>query len=330
MSVGQDDDRRSWTVLQAALVLIICKDERRLPPKLRRRMLRWMQRSPENLIHLFEIARVDQELDRLKLLNRSAQLFAPKPRPRGFPLIPRRAVLLGGAAAAVALFLGLSIPAIRGGEPAIRHVTFDDGSVMHIVRGSDVDTEFSDDVRLIRLRDGEAVFEVAKDPGRPFIVRSQWSDSIAVGTRFGVVTDAAATTTIVSEGQVRVVAPAQADQTTGKIIHAGEEIRVAAGSSRPGPAVAVDAERKISWAAGWLQFKGEPVGEALRTFNRYSDVRIEITQPELAGERMLLYRFEIDRPESFAIAIGAWLRVPVTRDSKRNVIYIGNRAGTPE
>lgn len=324
MSVRQDDDRRSWRVLQAALVLILCKDERRMPTKLRRRMLRWMQHSPENLVHLFELARVDQALDRQKLLNRSAQLAASKPVSRNISLLPRRAVFVGGAAA-VALSLGLSIATIRDGGPPIRHVTLADGSVMHVLRGADVEVEFSEEVRLIKLPRGEAVFDVAKDPHRPFVVRSKWSDSMAVGTRFGVVTDSAATKTIVSEGEVRVVTRSGADATIGRLVRAGEEFQVIAGASQPQRVVPVDAERKISWSAGWLQFKGESVDEALRTFNRFSDVRIEVTQPELSNERMFFYRFEIDNPESFAVAIGAWLKVPVDRHSKRQVIYIGNR-----
>jgi transmembrane sensor len=268
MSVRQDDDRRSWRVLQAALVPV---------------------------------------------------LFS---RPRAITLVRRRAAWIAGTAV-VALFLGISIATIRDRSPSIRHVTLDDGSVMHVLSGSDVDIEFSDRRRLVHLPLGEAVFEVAKDPDRPFIVRSKLSDSIAVGTRFGVVTNSSVTTTTVSEGEVRVVTPASADLTTSTDVHAGEEIRVIAGASRPRSVTSVNAERKLSWSAGWLEFDGETIGEAVRTFNRFNDMRIDIA-PELSTARLTYYRFSLDQPESFANAIATALNAPVIRSSARNVIYIGD------
>ena len=329
MAVRQDDNRRSWRVFQAALVMILRRDERHLSPQLRRRMLRWMQRSPENLIHLFAIARIDRELGQRKLLDRSAELARATSRVRGGTLVTRRAALIAGAAA-VTLVVGLSISALRDGDAIIRHVTLDDGSVMHVLRGSVYEVEFSDQARLINLPHGEAVFEVAKDPERPFIVRSQLSDSIAIGTRFGVIADAAATTTTVSEGEVRVVVPTGADPMTGQAVHAGGEIRVIAGATRPASVMRVNAERRISWSAGWLTFEGDTVGEAVQTFNRFSDVHLKITEPDLSNARLTYGRFELDKPESFAVAIGDALKAPVTRSSKRNVFYIGNGQREPE
>jgi transmembrane sensor len=330
MAVRQDDDRHSWRLLQAALVLILCRDERHLPTKLRQRMLRWMQRSPENLVHLFEIARIDQALGQQKLMHRHAQLLQSKPRSRGLSLIPRRAALIAGTAV-VALVLGISISAIRdgNGDAAIRHMTLADGSIIHVLRGSDVDVEFSERQRLITLSRGEAVFDVAKDSSRPFVVRSPVSDSIAVGTRFGIVIDPTGTTTTVSEGEVRVVVPADAGHTAAVVLRAGHELQVVVGASQPRPVTAVDAERKISWSEGWLAFDGETLENVAKTFNRYSDARIEITQPELANMHLTYGRFEIDKPESLAVTIGKALNAPVTRDS-RNVFYIGDGPRKPE
>jgi transmembrane sensor len=323
MSVRQTDDPRSRRMFEAALVLILCRDERDMSPELRQRIDEWMRNSSENVRHLLQAEALAQELDRLRLVDRSAQLAKSKPHAPGIPLVPRRAVLIGGTAAAVALPLGYLI-STRYGDAPIRHVTLDDGSVMHVLRGTDFDVEFSSHQRLIRLTRGEAVFDVAKDPDRPFVVRSPRSDSIAVGTRFGVVTDMSATTTTVSEGQVRVVVPAGNEQTAGTPLHAGEEIRVAAGASQPESVMAVNAERKISWAAGWLEFDGETAAEAVKTFNRFSEVNIEITQPELAALPLTYQRFEIDKPQSFAITIGKSLNTTVTRNPARKIIYIGD------
>jgi len=321
MAVRQDDNRYSWRMLQAALVMILCRDERRLPRKLRRRILQWMQRSPDNLVYLFEIARIDQALGELKLLDCSTHLSRPKPRPQGLSFVTRRAALLGGAAV-VALALGISLLMSSDDSAVIQHLALEDGTQMHVLRGADFDIEFTEHSRLIKLSRGEAVFEVAKDPERPFIVRTPESDSIAVGTRYGVVTDSSGTTTTVSEGEVRVVTPAGA-AAAGTRVRAGQEIKAVAGAPRLSYVVAVDANRKVSWSAGWLEFDGETVGQAAKTFNRFSDVRIEITQPEISNARLTYYRFSLDKPESFAVAIGGALDAPVTRDPAGKVIYVG-------
>ena len=315
MSVRQDDYRQSRNVSKAALFQILCRDGDDLPPRRRQRILKWMQQSPENVRAVLNMQALAQELDRIKLHDRSVQLLAARPRPRDLPLIPRRAVLMGGAAA-VALPLAFLLPTNPLGHEPIRHVKLEDGSVAHVLRGAEFEVEFSGTQRLIRLTRGEAVFEVAKNPNRPFIVRSQICDSIAVGTRFGVIAEPGVTTTTVSEGVVSV---------NGTIVRAGQEIRVAAKSPLPQSVIQVDAERKISWADGWLSFKGETVGEAVRTFNRFTDMRIKIAQAELSDTRVAYGRFDLDKPESFARNVGAVLNVPVTADSRRNVIYIGDR-----
>jgi transmembrane sensor len=322
MSVRQEDRRHARRITKAVLVSILCRDEQPLSPQLQDRILKWMRHSSERVGDTLKAERFVQDLDELKLLNRSAQLAPSKPRPRGLTIATRRAALIGGAAV-IALSTALLISTtIESNEPI--HLTLEDGSVAHVLRGSDFSVKFDGEVRLIQLPVGEAVFEVAKDPERPFIVRSQVSDAIAVGTRFGVVANSAETTTTVSEGEVRVVVPAGAHPSTGQAVRAGEEIRVVAGNSQPATVTTVDAERKMLWSAGWLEFQGETLGEAARTFNRMNDVRIEITRPDLAEARLTYGRFKIDQPESFAALVGTMPNVTVTIDSKRSVIYIGN------
>src|SRR5262245_11336054 len=110
MSVRQDDYRQPRNVSRAALFQILCRDEDDLPPRWRQRILRWMQESPENVRAVLNMEALAQELDRLKLLSRSVQLSVAKPRPRDLPLIPRRALLIGGAAAAVAMPVAFLLP----------------------------------------------------------------------------------------------------------------------------------------------------------------------------------------------------------------------------
>lgn len=321
MSVRQTDNPSSRRLTKATRALIVCKDEHPMTPQLRDHVIEWMQESPENVRELLAMEKFANELARLNLVDRAAQL-AETPARATFPLINRRVALLGSGAAALAFSVGWW-KWTTGDDDLIRHVTLPDGSVMHVLRDSEYEIDFSAAVRLINMPRGEAVFEVAKNSARSFLVRSQWSDSIAIGTRFGVVTDTAATITTVSEGVVRVVTPANSDPSKGVTLRAGEEIRVAASTARPRSAVAVNAERKMLWATGWLEFEGEKVSDAVTAFNRFNRVRIQITQPKLADLRLPYFRVEVQRPDSFANSLGRALEAPVTWDPSGRVVYVG-------
>jgi transmembrane sensor len=57
---------------------------------------------------------------------------------------------------------------------------------------------------LALLKQGEAFFEVAKDPNRPFVVSAGSKRVVAVGTKFSVRRDADSVGVVVTEGKVRV------------------------------------------------------------------------------------------------------------------------------
>ncbi|MES2694123.1 MAG: FecR domain-containing protein, partial [Verrucomicrobiota bacterium] len=79
-----------------------------------------------------------------------------------------------------------------------------DGSVVRLNTASEVSVDFSGPERRVTLLRGEASFEVAKDPARPFIVRVGEIDVRAVGTVFNIRHDARAIEVLVTEGKVRL------------------------------------------------------------------------------------------------------------------------------
>lgn len=319
MPVPPEEKRQQWRARLAALGFILCRDERHLPASLRRRILEWSGESPENLNELLEMDRLDQQL--IRVLGRSNDARAPASAPRG--IITWRTAFATGAVATM-VFLVVFVATLFSGNDPVRLLSLDDGSTIHVGPRASYRVQFSDKLRLVYLFDGEAIFDVAKDPRRPFIVRTPLNDVTAVGTRFSVAIDSVVTT-IVSEGRVRVVVPAGARQTIGTLVSAGEETRVIPGARQPTPVAAVDAERKLSWSTGWLTFNGETLGDAAKAFNRFNVTQIEIAQSELSSVPLSFQRFAIDNSEEFAQTMARELNVPFTRDSTRDVIYIGHR-----
>ena len=94
-----------------------------------------------------------------------------------------------------------------------RSITLADGSTVDLNARSKLRIDFSQSERRVELLDGQALFQVAKDKNRPFIVASGAATVRAVGTQFDVYRKDSGITVTVLEGRVAVYstvpAPAQ-------------------------------------------------------------------------------------------------------------------------
>jgi transmembrane sensor len=90
-----------------------------------------------------------------------------------------------------------------------RSLTLADGSTVDLDARSSIRVEFSSAERRVELLDGQALFQVAKNKQRPFIVRSGDAMVRAVGTEFSVDRRSSGTTITVLEGRVAVYTSAE-------------------------------------------------------------------------------------------------------------------------
>jgi len=86
-----------------------------------------------------------------------------------------------------------------------RSIVLADGSTIELNARSRVRIRFTEQERDIDLLQGQALFSVAKDHERPFIVRSDKTRVRAVGTQFDVYRRTTGTTVTVLEGRVAVL-----------------------------------------------------------------------------------------------------------------------------
>jgi transmembrane sensor len=229
-----------------------------------------------------------------------------RPPPQG---PTRRQWLAGGGAiaaslAAAGLYLGLHASArfdTRKGEKRV--VTLDDGSVVTLNTATRLEVRFSKGQRLIRLADGEALFDVAKDPARPFIVRAGDTDVRAIGTSFTVARIAGQPVSVlVREGVVELVQPKQTAHAPMRV--SANTRATVAQTAAPVVIARIDPEqldRELAWRQGRLVFAGESLSAAASQFSRYSDTRILIVDPELAG-RGVAGVYDAGDPVGFAQA----------------------------
>lgn len=170
----------------------------------------------------------------------------------------------------------------------LREVPLSDGSRATLSSDTQMAVRLSRAHRSIDLQRGEAFFDVAKDPGRPFEVDAGMRRVVAVGTRFSVRRDGPDLRVVVTEGTVRLETQRGADG------HAQPTTLLPAGSiaiaTRDGVVVragsVADAERLMDWRSGYLAFRDTSLAEAAAEFNRYNPRKIVIGDAAVGALRV--------------------------------------------
>lgn len=176
----------------------------------------------------------------------------------------------------------------RSGLGELRLVPLADGSRATLSSDSRILVSLSRGERRIDLQQGEAFFDVARDPGRPFVVGAGGRRAVAVGTRFAVRRDQSDLRVVVTEGTVRLEtdpAPGQHPQPT-TLLPAGS-IALATRSGVLVRSGSVDeAEQQLNWRSGFLAFHDTPLAEAAAEFNRYNARKIVMGDAQVAAMRV--------------------------------------------
>jgi transmembrane sensor len=244
------------------------------------------------------------------------------------PPLNRRHVLAAAGVAIAASAAGLAyfLPGqkYRTDVGEIRRVPLADGSTAAINTASALNIDFDTSIRRVTLAQGEAWFQVAKEPARPFLVEAGPIRVRAVGTAFSVRRFAEGADVLVTEGVVEV-------WTDGA---ESKAIRLAAGSRafitdqasvERAPAQASAVDRALAWRSGKIDLVGQPLSEAVAEFNRYNRRKLLLADPALAGEQFDGV-FRTDDPAGFAKMVETSLQVPVDMSDPES-IRIGHPRG---
>jgi len=231
-------------------------------------------------------------------------LTSPVPTPQSIKPIRRRRQSHWAVAASVALLLTTSswLYLQRGvyttdvGEQ--RSITLDDGTAVELNALSRLRVRFNGQRRAVELLSGQALFRVAKDPTRPFVVTSGDTRVRAVGTSFDIYRKRSGTVVTVVEGRVAVAggfAQSHSEAAAGRpeidnsnnevLLQAGEQFTVSALAVTPAANPPRPRRADVAVVTAWLQkklvFEGVPLREVVEEFNRYSRQRIVIRDPSL-------------------------------------------------
>jgi transmembrane sensor len=194
-----------------------------------------------------------------------------------------------------------------------RTIKLADGSTVELNSASRVHIHFSRQQRSVELAQGQALFQVAKDRTRPFVVTAGTARVRAVGTQFDVYQKRSATVVTVLEGQVAITPEAAApvierpseklsgesapeplhlavesephpQGTTPILLSAGQQLTLTRDQVKQTPRA--DLAAATAWTQHHIVFTDSPLNEVVEEFNRYNTRRLVIADPELESFRI--------------------------------------------
>jgi transmembrane sensor len=312
----------------------------------RRRFDDWLRQSPLHVRAYLEISSIWEGVPQIDpALNPDAQQLIERARahdnvvPLGERAEPEprpvssagRARLYYSLAASLIVALGIAgwfyqqrgVHSTGVGEQ--RTFALNDGSVIELNARSRIKVRYDDRERAVDLLEGQALFRVARDPARPFIVASGGTHVRAVGTQFDVYKKSTATVVTVVEGRVAVTAPAPSSEPARPHGEAGTDGRSPEPGSTPPPVNAparaaeadsaspqshprevflgageqlvvaqsmlsaprpADIEAVTAWRQQRLVFDDTPLPEVAEEFNRYNHRQLVIEDGTLRTFRV--------------------------------------------
>jgi transmembrane sensor len=278
----------------------------------------------------------------VRALNTLQRRSASPRRWRVLPIAASVATLTLMAGAAVWFALS-RVPVYLTTTGEQRSLALSDGSAIELNSRSKIKVRYSEHGRTVELLEGQALFHVAKDVARPFLVRSGEMSVRAVGTQFDVYKKSSGTVVTVVEGRVAVLS-GSGEPATGTndpvasvqrpphaALHAPDPVGLAGSIILVAGEQVVVSQRMVrktqhpnvagatAWTKRQLVFDSASLTEVAEEFNRYNERKLVI-DPSVLGNLHIsgvfsstdpasLVRFLRQRPGSRIVETAAQIRI---------------------
>ena len=234
----------------------------------------------------------------LRAVEEAAARSRSRRRFRPAILIPAIAVLAAAVTAGIH-YMSLAGSTFQTEPGAQRTVALEDGSRLRLNTDTSLRVRYGAGQRKLVLERGEALFNVAHDAARPFVVAAGEVRVTAIGTQFDVARwDDRISVTLV-EGRVSIVAP----DGNAFQLKPGEQWRWPPQSRQ---VQTVSAANVVAWTQGRIVFDNRTLDDAIAEVNRYGGKPIILDAPAMARKR-ISGTFEAGDKQSFVKAVTAFL-----------------------
>ena len=209
------------------------------------------------------------------------------------------------------------------------NITLSDGSSVVLNTNSRVEIRFTPEQRNVRLLAGQAWFQVAKNPNRPFVVEAGNRRVTALGTAFDVRLDGQeAVQVTLAEGKVSVetilspLARLIKEPPMPELLVAGEAL--IASDDAPIERRKADVAKVVSWRQGQVVFDNDTLDAAIAEINRYSSTRIELADPAL-GQLRVSGVFKAGHSESFVETVTGHYPLQIASRDESRILLTGGQ-----
>lgn len=159
-------------------------------------------------------------------------------------------------------------------EGEIKKLELADGSIIWLNENStfSYSKKMNEDQRVVSL-DGQAYFDVAKDPERPFVILGEKATVEVLGTSFDLVSKATYANVNVTSG--RVAFGSSNDEEVKVILEKGNQATFAGNKLAKNDSFNDNAS---SWMTKDFMFKSAPLSEVAETLSEHFNVKIKVDE----------------------------------------------------
>lgn len=278
MKENPDDEARAERIRSEAAEWFVASCEAEIGSSSREIFDRWLKSSPE---HLRAYLRMSAMWESADLLQNAAPLPAVPTLRRTWTVSQLRfglaacLILACGAVACIAWWRAAQVDSYSTAAAERRTVRLPDGSIIQLNARSGVEVDFSSAQRDVTLSAGQALFAVAKNAQRPFVVHVGELQFKAIGTRFDIYRKPGGATITVVDGQVAV----RSHALPPLLVSAGEQAKL--GQGAPRVAYKTNVISATSWTEGTLVFAATPLQEIVEEYNRTTARQLVVEDPDL-------------------------------------------------
>jgi transmembrane sensor len=276
---------------------------------------RWLAEDPERAA-AFEL--MTDTWEKSARLRRNPGERPMQKHDGAFRVSPIRAF---AAAAAVAVFAVLGTlyffheSGVRTGVGEQRTLVLEDGSRIVLNTATRVAIDYDRHRRRVELTSGEALFEVAKQPNRPFVVVAGDQQVIARGTAFMVRKEDRQLAVTLMEGKVEVGA-VTSEPVAATTLHPGERLIIA--EARPATLDRPVMDRITAWQRGHIALDNTRLADAVIEMNRYAHIRLVVDGT--AANIPVSGTFRAGASADFAQAVARTFNLRVTETEQEIVL----------
>jgi transmembrane sensor len=227
-----------------------------------------------------------------------------------------------------------------------RLLALEDGSRIFLNTATRVAIRYNEQSRLVELEAGEALFDVAKQPHRPFIVRAGDRQVRAVGTSFVVRRDRERLAVTLVEGKVAVMpvplaelqdaaessstrkiaarssAGSQGAAGTAEVFTLTTGQRLVIPVDEPARVDTLPADRATAWRRGQVILDDTALANAVTEMNRYSAQKL-VVESSGAQDLVVSGLFQVGDSVSFAHAVAQTYGLTVI-ERRNEIVLSGN------